>query len=110
MDLGNIGLSMLVPFIVSFAKQSGFDDRVNRIIAIWVYAVWAALVTLSTAGAASPAEFLNNFAVTITVGSATYNLILKQFGIDDKLTEATTPSRWKPPVEDEVEVGDEPAD
>lgn len=105
MEMDNLWVALIIPFVVSLAKQSGFPDNINRLIALAVYASWAALTTLSTYGAAEPLVFLNNFAVTITVGSAMYTLVLKQFGIDDKLTELTTLGRWKGPEEDEVEVG-----
>lgn len=105
-DLGNIWLALFVPLIVSLVKQTGWSDRTNRIIAIAVYVVWAVAVTVAQIGFNLEdlptwiVTFLNTFAVTITIGTVTYQLILKQFGIDDTLTSVT--SVVKSPVVEEV--------
>lgn len=106
-DFGQLWLGFIVPFIIMLVKQSGFDDRTNRLIAVACYVVWAVIVTVATTGldfATDPSAWiialLNNFAATIVVGTVTYQLILKQFGIDDKITEVT--SVVKSPVLDEV--------
>lgn len=103
-DLGNLWLALLVPFIISLIKQSGFDDRINRLIAVGCYVAWAVIVTLGNGVSGGDLAtwiiaFLNNFAATIAVGTVTYQLILKQFGIDDALTAAT--SFVKSPIVDE---------
>jgi len=109
-DLGQLWLGFIVPFIIMLVKQSGFDDRTNRLIAVACYVVWAVVVTIATTGlaigddpAAWIATLLNNFAATIVVGTVTYQLILKQFGIDDAVTNAT--SLVKAPTMDEVIEG-----
>lgn len=106
-DFGQLWLGFIVPFIIMLVKQSGFDDRTNRLIAVACYIVWAVIVTVATTGlnigddpSAWIVTLLNNFAATIVVGTVTYQLILKQFGIDDKITEVT--SVVKSPVLDEV--------
>lgn len=106
-DFGNLWLGFIIPFIIMLVKQSGFDDRTNRLIAVACYVIWAVIVTVATTGlnigddvAGWIVTLLNNFAATITVGFVTYQLILKQFGIDDAITNAT--SFNKSPIVDEV--------
>lgn len=95
-----IWLALFVPIIVSLLKQSGFDDRVNRLIALGTYLVWAGLVTFVDGGFTDISDFLGNFAATLTVGSVAYDRIYKAFGFDDTLTNAT--SFVKAPEEDVV--------
>jgi hypothetical protein len=104
---GDLWLALLVPFVIMLVKQTGFDDRINRLIAVGCYIIWAVIVTVGNVGL--PGEtaidqwiiaLLNSFAATIAVGTTVYQLILKQFGIDDKVTELT--SFVKSPVLDEV--------
>lgn len=98
-------LGLVVPFLVTIVKQSGFDDRVNHAIALGVYAAWAVGTTLVTSGFGDPRLFLVNFATTLVVGTVTYQTIMKPFGLDDKLTAATTLPAFQPPQEDVVIEG-----
>lgn len=95
-----IWLALFVPLIVSVIKQSGFDDRLNRLIALGTYLVWALIVTVIAGGFTDISDFLGNFAATLTVGSVAYDKIYKAFGFDDALTDKT--SIVKPPQEDAV--------
>ena len=102
MDTANAILSLFLPLIVSFFKQSGFDDRVNRAIALVIYLVWAAIVTVAL-GDFTIQGLLANFATTLVAGTIAYQMIWKAFGIDDTLTNVT--SFRKAPEEDVIVTG-----
>lgn len=102
MDTANAVLSLFLPLIVSLVKQSGFDDRTNRLIALVIYFVWAILATV-LAGNFTVEGLLQNFAITLTTGTIAYQMIWKSFGIDDTLTAIT--SFKKSPEEDVIVSG-----
>lgn len=102
MDSANAILSLFLPLIVSLVKQSGFDDRVNRLIALGVYIIWAAFVTVAL-GDFTVQGFLSNFVTTLVAGTIAYQMIWKAFGIDDVLTGVT--SFRKAPEEDVIVTG-----
>lgn len=103
MDLGNMGLMLFVPLLASIAKQSGWPDNVNRLVAILIYLLWGAVVTLMDNPGGNPQAFIENFALTLTIGSVAYQRIWSAFGVDDQLEEWT--SFKKAPREDVVIEG-----
>lgn len=105
MDPVLVVISLVLPLLVSFAKQSGWDDRINHAIALAVYILWAFGYTFYYNGFTDLKLFLVNFATTLVVGTVTYQMILKPFGIDDALTHATTLPGQHAPEEDVVIEG-----
>jgi len=102
LETANLVLSLFLPLLVTLVKQSGWDDRVNKLIALAVYLAWALIVTVA-AGDFSVPGFLQTFAITLTTGTIAYQMIWKAFGIDDALTAVT--SIKKAPEEDVVVEG-----
>lgn len=103
METANAVLSLFLPVLVSIVKQSGYDDRVNKLIALAVYIAWAVVVTLAVGGEFNFVTFLNNFVTTLVTGTIAYQMIWKSFGFDDALTDATS---FRKPIEEDVEVAE----
>lgn len=106
-------LDALIPIVIAFIKQSGFDPRWNAWIAIVIYIVWTGislqLGLRLVEGPITPEIFISSFVTAASTGFVSYQLFWKNLPGDaeQRLEQAT--SVVKGPETDPV-IDEDPTD
>lgn len=83
-------IGLLLPLVVSVAKQTGWGDRTNSIVAIIVYIVAAGLWLVYNHVPITLEDITANAVVLTTIGLMAYKMFYKALGIDPVVTEKTS--------------------
>jgi len=106
MPLNASPLDPLIPILIAFIKQSGFDRKWNAWVAIGIYVVWTAvslyLGLRGVEGPITPEVFITSFVTAAVTGFVTYELILKNLPGDAEQALENKTSIVKGPETDEV--------
>lgn len=90
--------SLILPLLISFVKQAGWNSSVNSLIALICYVVVGVAATVVSGEELNLENAVQLIGLVTVFGTVAYNLFWKNFGssteggasFEDRLTEATS--------------------
>lgn len=80
----------ILPLIVALCKQTGWDKRINSVVALVVYIIAVVLFMVQRQIPFTVEDISQNAAAIVGIGFVAYKMFWDALGVDAAVTEKTT--------------------